>query len=90
MKIKIKHLIVTLIDWINSIQIWQDTSIGNRYSTKYFIYLGEATLERESINKKIAYSGLVSDAPVIYHTILINDIEAGNTDDYVIIFDNWK
>lgn len=90
MKIKIKHWIVSFIDWINSIPIWEDDKpISNRYSTKYFLYLGDGTLDKYK-HRKIAYSGLVSNAPEIYHNTIIDDVNSGRVEDYVIIFDNWK
>lgn len=90
MKIKIKHYIVSFIDWINSISIFKDSEpIGARYSTIYFTYLGEGTLDKYK-DKKIAYSGHVNDAPTVYHDKLIDDISRGKIEDYVIIFDNWK
>jgi len=90
----IKSILSNIIDCYNSIcykinLLLYPTPIDKRYSTKYFLYVGDGLLDHYK-NRHIAYAGLVSDAPVVYQNVLIKDIELGITEDYVIIFDNWK
>ena len=61
-----------------------------RYSTKYFIWLGEATLERESKNRVVAYAGNINNIPPYLQNVINKDIEQGITEEFVIVFDNWK